>query len=194
MTAKSKTPKRCDPKPLDSDAPSHDWPLDRLTDYAQRFNTLINDGERTLAPSYWHLGHALTLARKSFQRGQWQAYLKLIGIDKTRCSKACAIYKTFSQPEALSDLSVEQAYAERHSERQTTGVKEPEAIALQRFGSARRKIERAAEKTIACSAELSTAEKQQLILELRSTVANLESYVKRLEKKLAAAVVTEVAG
>jgi len=185
MTTKAKVTKRCGPQPLETETPAHDWTLEQLSVYAQRFNTLIADGERTLAPHYWHLGHALSIARTSFQHGQWQAYLASLSIDKTRSSKACAIYRAFSQPEALSGLSVEDAYGKRRAERPAASDADPEGAALKNFGSARLKIERAAERTFAIAPKLSPAEKRELIVELRSTMTNLATYVKRLEQELA---------
>lgn len=92
--------------------PSENWNADQLGRYAQSQNEDINAGERYLTPSYWRLGQALHLARTKVKNG-WGEFLETWGIDKTRASKARAIYKTFGDPDKVSEMSVEQAYDKR---------------------------------------------------------------------------------
>ena len=94
-------------------SPNSDWPLDELTDYAKTAHTSIKDDEESLAAAYWRLGHALTLAKRHFGRGQWGKYLAECGIDKTRSSKSMAIYRTFPEITGLAGKSVDAAYKER---------------------------------------------------------------------------------
>jgi hypothetical protein len=184
MATKTKSPKSCGPKHLEEEAPSHDWELERLTEYAQRFHQLIADGERTLAPHYWRLGNALAIARKNFQHGQWQKYLASIEIDRTRSSKALAIFRTFSTVEALESRSVEEAYEARHGDAETMEIEDPQSDSLSKFAGALSKIESVAETTLEHALELSREEKQELVTNLRSTIACLEDYVRRLEQEL----------
>jgi 3-methyladenine DNA glycosylase AlkC len=46
--------------------------------------------------------------------------LEHLGIDKTRASKARAIYRTFSKEEDVAGLTVEEAYAQRQRKRSAT--------------------------------------------------------------------------
>lgn len=107
------TEKSCGTQPFLTQAPSHQWGVDRLGQYAQQQHQVIVDGEKRIAPAYWRLGHSLTLARKQFARGHWSRFLKQWGIDKTRASKARAIFRTFSTEGHVEGKSVEEAYAER---------------------------------------------------------------------------------
>jgi hypothetical protein len=113
MVARITEIQSCDPQLIDTDLPSRSWGLDRLSAAAvDAYRRLLND-ERFLTSHYWRLGHLLTLARKEFHRGQWGAYLKQLGIDKTRAAKAMRIYETFSTEQATSELTVAEAYDRR---------------------------------------------------------------------------------
>jgi len=57
---------------------------------------MIVDGEKQLAPTYWRLGQALSLARKQFHYCQWDKYLKSLEFERTRAARARAIFNTFS--------------------------------------------------------------------------------------------------
>jgi hypothetical protein len=100
-------------KPLSDDEPSHAWDLERLGKYARKEHDAIVRGETTLSPHYWRLGQALQLARKQLGRGQWGRYLAELGVHKVRAAKARAIYRTFSTPEAVAGMAVEEAYEQR---------------------------------------------------------------------------------
>lgn len=93
--------------------PDSSWGLEALGRYAQSQDRAIVAGERLLVPTYRNLGHALELARCQFNYRQWGKYLADLSIDPTRASKARAIYRTFPQAEALGNLSVKEAYAQR---------------------------------------------------------------------------------
>ncbi|HUT93410.1 MAG TPA: hypothetical protein VMY37_28360 [Thermoguttaceae bacterium] len=93
--------------------PSNEWGLEELSTYARMQYRQILDGEKLFAPAYWRLGHALVLAKTAFRHGKWAQHLKDLGIDKTRASKARAIYLTFDKAEDVSGLTVEEAYARR---------------------------------------------------------------------------------
>lgn len=106
----------CGPQSL-SEMPSHSWELDRLAGYAQQQHAHLIEEEKAVAPNYWRLGMALTLLRKNFGRGQWGMCLVALKIDKTRASKARAIFRTFSAESDMEGLSVEEAYDRRHRPR-----------------------------------------------------------------------------
>ena len=100
-------------KPSSDQEPSHSWDLGRLGQYARTQHEAILQGERTLAPRYWRLSQALHLARKQIKRGDWGRYLEELGVHKVRAAKARAIFRTFSTPQAVEGLSVEEAYEQR---------------------------------------------------------------------------------
>lgn len=97
----------------DDELPSNDWGLDRLGEFAQRLNITMVTNEKMLAADYWRLGSALVKARRQLCRGHWLPFLKSLGIEKTRSSKACAIFRTFSAVAEVQELTVEQAYQAR---------------------------------------------------------------------------------
>ena len=65
------------------------------------------------------MGAALSYARRHFAHGQWQKYLEQLGIEKTRASKARAIFRTFSREEKLNGISVDEAYRHRKRKQST---------------------------------------------------------------------------
>jgi len=91
--------KSCGPQLFAEGEPSNEWGLEELGVYAQIQYHQILDGEKLLTPTYWRLGHVLVLAKKAFKHGKWSQYLKSLGIDATRASKARAIYRTFNNAE-----------------------------------------------------------------------------------------------
>lgn len=101
-------------KLFSSEEPDHSWGVEELGAYAKDQHEAIIHGEQSLTHLYWRLGNALELARRQFDRGQWGKYLESLGLNKTRVSKARAIFRRFGTPEAIGDLGVEEAYAERH--------------------------------------------------------------------------------
>jgi hypothetical protein len=114
----------CGPQLLESVEPDDDWNVDRLGRYAKRQHEAILKEEHAIAPHNWRLRHALLIARKSFAYGQWTNYLAKFGIETTRASKACAIYRSFAMIEAVGSLSVVEAYKARRR----TGDNNGEAV------------------------------------------------------------------
>jgi hypothetical protein len=111
----------CGPQLLTAGEPSHSWGVKELGQYCQVQHEAIVSGEKELTPAYWRLGMALNLARKHFTQGQWTKYLDSLGIEKTRASKARAIFRTFSTADQTAGLSVEEAYGKRHRNHQRRG-------------------------------------------------------------------------
>ena len=101
------------PQLLPGSEPNNEWLPEQLGIYAQAQYQQIVDNETYLSLPYWRLGHALEIAKKSFGHGQWEQYLKSLGIDPTRASKARAIYRTFACENDVAHLTVEAAYARR---------------------------------------------------------------------------------
>lgn len=66
--------------------------------------------ERAVAVRYWHLGRLLTWARKPLTHGQWGQFLRQWKIDKSRSAKALRIFRAFTTPEAVAELTVAEAY------------------------------------------------------------------------------------
>lgn len=102
------------------EAPDHSWGVEELGAYAKAQHAAIVQGEQSLTRLYWSLGNALELARRQFDRGQWGKYLASLGLNKTRVSKARAIFRRFASPEAIGDLGVEEAYAERQRHQESS--------------------------------------------------------------------------
>jgi hypothetical protein len=123
MKARTSTKKSCGPQLLITGEPSHGWGVDELGQYCQTQHEAIVSGEKELTPIYWRLGLALSLARKHFGQGQWMQYLASLNIDKTRASKARAIFRAFSTAEQTAGMSVEEAYGKRHRKQSSQGSK-----------------------------------------------------------------------
>jgi hypothetical protein len=184
MARKNTVPKSCGPQLLTAESPSHDWDVDRLGAYAQQQYQAIVEGERTLAPSYWRLGQALTLARKNFDYGQWGRYLATLGIDKTRSSKACTIYKNFASIAELENTSVEEAWKARpgRDQQPADDATDEPPVAAVRLGKALARLETAAMSALQNAGSLPHDEKQELLKSLRATIARLQQQVESLEE------------
>jgi len=104
--------KSCDPQLLNK-LPEESWDLETLAQYSRAQGDRINQAEQTLSLLYWRLGAALTYARRHFDHGQWSRYLEQLGIDRTRASKARAIFRTFRSEQFVAGLSVDEAYSKR---------------------------------------------------------------------------------
>jgi hypothetical protein len=76
---------------------------------AAELTALLID-ERAVAVRYWHLGRLLTWARKPLTHGQWGRFLQQWKIDKSRAAKALRIFRAFTTPEAIAELTVAEAY------------------------------------------------------------------------------------
>jgi hypothetical protein len=151
----------------------------------------ILDGEKLLAPAYWRLGHALVLAKEAFRHGKWSQHLKDLGIDKTRASRARAIYRTFDKDEDVSGLTVEQAYAKR-KRRQSTKPEEsadgtaPAGEDVQRLRKSVSSIGKRTEDVIHDAAFAAPEEAVILIPAVRKAIRQLEELLGYLEKQAAA--------
>lgn len=93
--------------------PTNEWQIEQLGCYAHSQQQRIEEQERLATPAYWRLGKALCFAKKSFGHGQWEKFLEHWRIDKTRASKARAIFAAFESESSLQDISVEEAYRQR---------------------------------------------------------------------------------
>jgi hypothetical protein len=109
MPSKDHVEKSCDSQLLPEGDPTSEWGLDHLGVYAQLQYRQIMDGEKSLTATYRRLGCALVHTKKIFKHGCWGQHLKLLGIDRTRDSKAMAIYRTFPKEEHVVGLRVDEA-------------------------------------------------------------------------------------
>ncbi len=179
----------CGPQLLPDGEPSSEWGLDQLSVYAQLQHRQIVDGEKSLAPSYWRLGHALTLAKKDLNRGQWSQYLKDLGIDKTRASKARAIFQAFDKVEDVATLTVDDAYAQR--KRKQAAEREEDAGGVQPRQDVQRlrrsvsKIVERTETAIDDAAFVVPKEAVILIPAVRKAIDKLQELLNYLEEQAA---------
>ncbi|MEQ8786071.1 MAG: hypothetical protein RIC55_07215 [Pirellulaceae bacterium] len=132
---KNRSEKSCGPQPLADELPADVWTLDRLGEFAAIEHRAIVHDEITLAPRYWRLGLALHLARKLIRHGMWQHFLRAHGIDKTRASKARAIYGAFESADELDGLTVEEAYSRRRRPRNRHAKEGLELDSLQKLSA-----------------------------------------------------------
>jgi hypothetical protein len=95
--------------------PCHVWDLQRLEDYTRTQYQAIETNERSIARSYWRLGIALNLIRKSFPHDQWEAGLQKLGIDKSRAARARRIYGRYATEELLEGVTVTEALRQSRS-------------------------------------------------------------------------------
>ena len=178
----------CGPQLFADGEPSNEWGLEELDIYAQMQYQHILSGERLLSPAYWRLGHALVLAKEAFAHGKWSQHLKDLGIDKTRASKARAIYRTFDKPEDVAGLTVEEAYARRQgkepaqSDRANDDVAQPEED-VQRLRRSVSSIGKRTEGVIDAAAFAAPAEAQILIPAVRKAIRQLQELLACLEQQ-----------
>jgi hypothetical protein len=187
MATKTNAKKSCGPQLSTDEPPSRTWDFDRLSTYAKRQCELIVKSETTLAPYYWRLGQALALARETLNRGQWGQFLTSLGIEKTRSSKARTIYQAYGTVDEVEGMSVEQAYEarRRNSQDAEAVAAEDKAVMPVRFCKALAKVEKSAVAAFECVSELTKSEKQELLDNLRQTIACLQGHAKRLEGEIA---------
>jgi len=185
-------PKSCGtPQPLPTAQPSNEWLPEQLKTYAQAQYRQIIDGESYLTPPYWRLGHALVLAKKTFTHGQWTHYLEELGIDKTRASKARAIYRTFTGEEDVAGLTVEEAYARRRRKkpRATPGSASDAAGPQRNSRSLRTSVGSISKRTAAVihdAAFVAPEEATILIPAVRKAIHELQELLGALEQQAAA--------
>lgn len=113
MKTDSTVAESCETQVLSDGAPSEAWALPQLTQFATQQYQAIVAAEKPLAVLYFRLGKALAMARQKYKHGSWGKFLVSLGIDKTRASKAVAIYRTCNGEENVASLTVEKAYAQR---------------------------------------------------------------------------------
>jgi hypothetical protein len=184
--------KSCGSQLFAGSEPSNEWGLEELGLYAQMQYHRILDGEKLLTPAYWHLGHALILAKKAFKHGKWSHYLKELGIDKTRASKARAIHRTFDDLDELAKLTVAQAYAKRQRKKPTKPGDTTDSAAhpaqdVQRLRKSVRSIGKRTEKVIHDAAFAAPEEAVILVPVVRKAIRQLQDLLDWLEKQSDAA-------
>jgi len=167
-----------------TDQPSHSWDLDQLSRYAQEQHQMIVDGEKRLAPTYWRLGQALSLARKQFHRGQWDKFLKSLDIERTRAARARAIFNTFSTAQEVEGKSVEEAYGRRTRRQKNTA---PDASSKSRKckGALRTFLNRVpneAEALVDVAAHTEPTEARRLLVAVEKAIQRLEQIRDQLQK------------
>lgn len=113
MSKDASTDESFGPKLFLPEEPDHTWDLERLGVFARAKQEAILQGERSLTPLYWSLGMTLEIARKQIGRGAWGRQLEEWGISKAMACRARAIFRTFSSPEDLAELTVEEAFSQR---------------------------------------------------------------------------------
>ena len=118
--------KCCTTQHLDAEEPSSEWDVDRLGSLAAKLNKSASEQETCLAIIYWQLGQTLSLARCNFNHGQWNKFLSERDIEKSRASRAVAIFRHFPQKEDVNHLTVKHAYAarKRMQKQETTARRE----------------------------------------------------------------------
>ena len=138
--------------------------------------------EEPLASLYWRLGLALTLARAKFKHGKWGSYMQSLGIDKTRASKAQAIYKANRNEKDVAGLSVAAAYARRQRKKP---VKAEPAVMSDKaeFREFLKATCLAAEKYVDIAEFLAPAEAPEFILDVETTIRKLEDLRTRLRQR-----------
>src|SRR5262245_55353692 len=97
---------------------------------ALALNSQINQGEKSLARTYWGLGDALIRLRPLYGHGNWEKELARLGIEQTRARKAiwfCEQFKTVQKAEKVE--SVSKAYASRSRKQKQNKKKSREAVA-----------------------------------------------------------------
>ena len=140
-------------------------------------------GEQSVAPTYWRLGCALAQARKQCARGEWKRYLVSLGIEKTRCSKARAIFRAFSAVEDLAEFTVEEAYAARRPRPSTPKQKDPVDAAVSPSEELAAALAHTREQTVRLNevhGNISHGELQNLLGIVRQTIDQLQEFEREL--------------
>lgn len=192
MTNAIKLAESCGPQHLDEEQPSRTWGLEKLGEFAQRQQRRIVDGEQALTLVYWLLGQALDWARQQLTRGQWGAYLAELGIDKTRASKARAIFRAFRSLNDVEGQSVEEAYAcrSRRQEQAPRAAKRKPKGKGKALKAFLKDVPKGAEALIHEAVTMRPPEASQLITAIDAAIENLQ----RLRETLAAKATDAAAG
>ena len=188
MDEHSPNEKSCgEPQLLPSTEPNNEWFPEQLSTYAQTQYQQIIDNETYLSLPYWRLGHALEIAKKSFGHGQWEQYLKSLGIDPTRASKARVIYRTFAREDDIAHLTVEAAYAQRRRRQPAVAPAKPEVVNSKKSVQGLRKsISKIADRTgtvVHDAAFASADEAIVLIPAVRNAIRELQTLLEFLEQQ-----------
>ena len=129
----------------------------------------------------------MEIAKKSFGHGQWEQYLKSLGIDATRASKARAIYRTFACENGVAHLTVEAAYAQRRKRQRSAPPAKPEAANSKKIANVLRKsISKIADRTgiaVHDAAFASPDEAIVLIPAVRKAIRELQALLEFLEQQ-----------
>jgi hypothetical protein len=184
MMTDATTAKSCEPQPLPEGSPTSKWSLEQLATYAQQKHDAIAEAEKPLAVQYWQLGLALCITREKAKHGKWGQYLKSLGIDKTRASKARAIYKACRTEKEVSGLSVAEAYARRKRKKtqrpQTGPAVMSDKAELREFLKA---IRNDAERYYDVAAFLDPPEAPEFLKDVEDTIKKLEKIRDRLRQQ-----------
>ena len=172
---------------LPGSEPNNEWLPEQLGIYAQAQYQQIVDNETYLSLPYWRLGHALEIAKKLFGHGQWEQYLKSLGIDPTRASKARVIYRAFACENDVAHLTVEAAYARRRKRQRSAPPATPEAANSKKSANVLRKsISKIADRTgtvVHDAAFASADEAIVLIPVVRKAIRELQALLEFLEQQ-----------
>jgi hypothetical protein len=93
-----------DPSPV---APANNE-IATLEETALALNSQINQGEKSLARTYWELGDALIQLRPLYDYGNWERELGRLGIEQTRARKAMWFreeFNTLTKAEKVESVS-----------------------------------------------------------------------------------------
>jgi len=189
MTNNTTDEKGCGPQPFSESQPTKDWTLEQLSNYAKAKYGEIVTHEAGTAARYWSLGYCLSLARQQFTRGQWLPFLRSLGIDETRASKARTIYRTFDNAAAVAEMSVDEAYAARKKTTTPAGTNTTDtsfAVEQAKLMKSLCDVEQRAVTSEQYWPRTSSAEKRDLLKLLRHTIEILQQKVQMLEASFTA--------
>ncbi len=184
MAAEATTPESCDPQQLSEGNPTAKWTLEQLTAYAQAQHQSIAQAEQPLTGLYWRLGKTLSMARDKFKHGRWGTFLETLGIDKTRASKAQAIYKAHRAEKDVAELSVAEAYSHRNRKKAKSHAADAAVMSdkaqLREFLKG---IREEADRFHDVAAFLEPPETTEFLLDMEQTIKKLEELRDRLRTR-----------
>jgi hypothetical protein len=94
---------------LDPRSEHNACPIDRLEKAAQEEHKKLDSLETEVVCTYWRLGDLLRALRKTRQHGGWQGYVRGLGIDYNRASRALRVRRRFAKVEDCSGLKLLEA-------------------------------------------------------------------------------------